>query len=192
MGITMIATGAFRETGASFFFIPKGALTHHLVVTSSISLDLPQSGRSRSFRCSSSPHKAGFAGTPVRRWYPSLRSGRALCEADCALFGERQTMPPSLRTLVVIACTAGRQLAPCLPLRCKLLSFVGTTCHPPAKTCHCTRHALRVRQLSRRDGRCHPAPSIFFCRAKRNKTAPCRGQKGRERLWRSIIWKQRS
>ena len=25
-----------------------------------------------------------------------------------------------------------------------------------------------------------PAPSIFFCRAKRNKTAPCRGQKGRE------------
>ena len=29
MGITMTATGAFRETGASFFFIPKGALTHH-------------------------------------------------------------------------------------------------------------------------------------------------------------------
>ena len=25
-----------------------------------------------------------------------------------------------------------------------------------------------------------PAPSIFFCRAKRNKIAPCRGQKGRE------------
>ena len=25
-----------------------------------------------------------------------------------------------------------------------------------------------------------PAPSIFFCLAKRNKTAPCRGQKGRE------------
>ena len=62
MGITMIATGAFRETGASFFFIPKGALTHHLVVTSSISLDLPQSGRSRSFRCSSSPHETHFVG----------------------------------------------------------------------------------------------------------------------------------
>ena len=30
MGITMTATRAFRETGASFFFIPKGALTHHL------------------------------------------------------------------------------------------------------------------------------------------------------------------
>jgi len=37
-----------------------------------------------------------------------------------------------------------------------------------------------------------PAPSIFFCRAKRNKTAPCREQKGSERLWQSIIWKQRS
>ena len=155
MGITMIATGAFRETGASFFFIPKGALTHHLVVTSSISLDLPQSGRSRSFRCSSSPHKAGFAGTPVRRWYPSLRSGRALCEADCALCGERQTMPPSLRASVVIACAAGRWLSPHLNLRCKSLSLSGTTCHPPAKSCH--------RQLYRRDGRCHPAPSIFFC-----------------------------
>jgi len=104
MGITMIATGAFRETGASFFFIPKGALTHHLVVTSSISLAPPQGGRSRSFRCSSSPRKAGFAGTPVRRWYPSLRSGRALCEADRALCGERQPMPSSLRASGVIAC----------------------------------------------------------------------------------------
>ena len=37
-----------------------------------------------------------------------------------------------------------------------------------------------------------PAPSIFFCPDKRNKTAPCRGQKGSERLWLSIIWKRRS
>ena len=29
MGITLSMTGAFRETGASFFFVPKGALTHH-------------------------------------------------------------------------------------------------------------------------------------------------------------------
>ena len=79
MGITMIATGAFRETGASFFFIPKGALTHHLVVTSSISLDLPQSGRSRSFLCSSSPHKAGFAGTPGVQ----LRSPRVFAVQLC-------------------------------------------------------------------------------------------------------------
>ena len=46
-----------------------------------------------------------------RRWYPSLRSGRALCEADCALCGERQTMlSPSLRASAVIGCTAGRSV----------------------------------------------------------------------------------
>ena len=39
-----------------------------------------------------------------------LRISRALCEADCALFGARQTIPPSLRALVVIACTAGRSV----------------------------------------------------------------------------------
>ena len=75
MGITLSMTGALRETGASFFFIPKGALTHHR----------PKG----------------------RRWYPSLRSGRALCEADCALFGERQTMPPCLRATVAIVCAEG-------------------------------------------------------------------------------------
>ena len=62
MGITLSMTGAFRETGASFFFIPKGALTHHLVVTSSISLAPPQGGSSRSFRCSSSPHETHSVG----------------------------------------------------------------------------------------------------------------------------------
>ena len=41
----------------------KGALTHHLVVANSISLAPPLCGRSHSFRCSSSPHKAGFAGS---------------------------------------------------------------------------------------------------------------------------------
>ena len=137
MGITLSMTGAFRETGASFFFIPKGALTHHL--------------RSR-------------------RWYPSLRSGRALCEADRALCGERQTMPPSLRASVAIACAAGRQLSPHLQLRCKPLSLSGAICHQPAKTCH--------RQICRRDGRCHPAPSIFFClRQKKQKRLPAGSRK---------------
>ena len=78
MGITMIATGAFRETGTSFFFIPKGALTHHRAAGPAVVL--------------------------------LLRISRALCEADCALFGERQAMPPSLRASVVIACAAVRGL----------------------------------------------------------------------------------
>ena len=59
--ITIELGEAFRGTGTLFFF-PKGALTHHLVGTSSISLAPPQSGRPHSFRCASSPHKAGFAG----------------------------------------------------------------------------------------------------------------------------------
>lgn len=54
MGITMIATGAFREAGASFFFIPKG-------------------------HTYSPPPKCDAF---WRRWYPSQWSGRALCEAD--------------------------------------------------------------------------------------------------------------
>ena len=32
---------------------------------------------------------------------------RALCEADCALYGERQTMPPCLRAAVAIVCAEG-------------------------------------------------------------------------------------
>ena len=168
MGITMIATGAFRETGASFFFIPKGALTHHLVVTSSISLAPPQGGRSRSFRCSSSPRKAGFAGTPVRRWYPSLRSGRALCEADRALCGERQTIPPSLRASVVIACAAGRRLSPHLHLRCKSLSLPWDNL-PPA----CDKPATGSFVAEMDDAIPH-RPFSFAC-AKRNKNAPLRG-----------------
>ena len=132
MGITLSMTGAFRETGASFFFIPKGALTHHL--------------RSR-------------------RWYPSLRSGRALCEADCALCGERQTMPQC--TPAVIVCAAGRRLSPYLLLRCKLLSAAGTTCHPPAKTCR--------RQLYRSYGRCLPRTVHFLLPRQKKQNRPLQG-----------------
>ena len=193
MGITMIATGAFRETGASFFFIPKGALTLHLVVTSSISLDLPQSGRSRSFRCSSSPHKAGFAGTPVRRWYPSLRSGRALCEADCALCGERQTMPPSLRASVVIACAAGRRLPPHLHLRSKSLSPIRGNLPPACE--NLPLHKARPSGAAAFSQRwTMPSRTVHFLlyAPKETKTPPCGEQKGRDPLWRSITWKQRS
>jgi hypothetical protein len=138
MGITLSMTGAFRETGASFFFIPKGALTHHL---------------------------------QSRRWYSSLRSGRALfTKHPQDASPEGQTMPQ--RFPAVIVCAAGRRLSPCLPLRCKPLSSFRTTCTRLQKPATGSFFAGM-------DG-CCPAPSIFFCRAKRNKTAPCRGQKGRE------------
>ena len=69
MGITLSMTGAFRETGASFFFIPKGALTHHLVVTSSISLAPPQAAGLAHSAAPPLPTKPkGLCGDPSRRW----------------------------------------------------------------------------------------------------------------------------
>ena len=151
MGITMTATGAFRETGASFFFIPKGALTHHL---------------------------------QSRRWYPSLRSGRALFTKhpqDASPEGGRQCRSVSLPSLSVRLAEGFR-----------LVCFFAANCCPLSR-----QPATRLRKPATRSffaemDDASSAPSIFFCRAKRNKTAPCRGQKGSEELWRSIIWKQRS
>ena len=152
MGITLSMTGAFRETGASFFFIPKGALTHHL--------------RSR-------------------RWYPSLRSGRALCEADRALCGERQTMPPSLLASVVIACAAGRRLSPHLHLRCKSLSLPWDNLPPACEN-------LPPAALSQRWTMPSRTVHFLLLAPKETKTPPCGEQKGRDPLCRSIIWKLRS
>ena len=50
---------------------------------------------------------------------PALQSGRALCEADRALCGERQTMLPCLRAAVIIVCAEEQSAVP-----------------PPVKTCH--------------------------------------------------------
>ena len=99
---------------------------------------------------------------------PPSRSGRALCEADCALCGERQTMPQ--RIPAVIVCAVGRRLSPCLPLRCKPLSSFGTTCHPPAKTCH--------RQLSRSYGRCLPCTVHFLLPRQKKQNRPLQGAEG--------------
>ena len=100
---------------------------------------------------------------PARRaggGIPPSSGTRALCEPSTGCFSRGQPMPQ--RIPAVIVCAAGRRLSPHLHLRCKPLSLFRTTCHPPAKICHSTRHALRVRQLYRSYGRCFPAPSIFF------------------------------
>ena len=160
MGITLSMTGAFRETGASFFFIPKGALTHHL--------------RSR-------------------RWYPSLRSGRALCEADRALCGERQTMPPNLRcrsSLPVRLADGCRLICIVAANRCPCL---GPTCHPPAT--NLPQHKARplgAAALSQRWTMPSRTVHFLLLAPKETKTPPCGEQKGRDPLWRSIIWKLRS
>ena len=107
-------------------------------------------------------HRAGGGIPPFGR---AVRSARRIalsaesarqCRRAC---GRRASLPVWL---------ADRS-SPGLQLRRKLLSSVGTTCHPPAKTCH--------RQLCRSYGRCYPAQSIFFCLGKRNKTAPYGGRK---------------
>ena len=100
----------------------------------------------------------------------------ALPEASTGCFSRGgQTMPPSLWAPVIIACASGRQLSPCLPLRCKPLSSAGTTCHPPAKTCHSTRHALRVRQLYRSYGRCIPSTVHFLLSRQKKQNRPLQG-----------------
>ena len=170
MGITMTTTGRSGKPGRLSFF----PIRAHLLTTSSSQASYPSTHRKAAglahYAAPPLPTKQALRGSPVRRWYPSLRSGRALCEADRALCGERQTMPPSLRASVVIVCAAGRRLSPPLHLRCKSLSPSGTTCHPPAKTCR--------RQLYRRDGRCFSAPSIFFClRQKKQKRLPAGSRK---------------
>ena len=171
--------GALGETWASLFFPDKGALTHHHVVASFISFALPQEAGLTHSAAPPSPTKQALRGPLCGGGIPpsgrAVRSSRSIRRM---LLQRGQTMPQCIPAVIV--CAAGRRLSPHLHLRCKPLSLFRTTCHPPAKICHSTRHALRVRQLYRSYGRCFPAPSIFFCRAKRNKTAPCRGQKGRE------------
>ena len=118
-----------------------------------------------------------------RRWYPSRWSGRALCEADCALFGERQAMPPSLRASVVIACTAGRSVfarfaaPPQTVVLCR--DNLPSACEnlPPAA----------LSQL----WTMLPRTVHFLLSRQKKQNRPLRGQKGSERLWRSIIWKLR-
>ena len=151
MGITMIVTGRLGKPERPSFFIPKGALTHHL--------------RSR-------------------RWYPSLQSGRALFTKhpqDASPEGADNAAAFPCRHCLCGWQTAFALFAPSLQTVVLCRDNLPPACGKPATG---SFPAAMDDAL--------PAPSIFFCRAKRNKTAPCRGQKGRERLWRSIIWKQRS
>ena len=150
MGITITAAGAFRETGASFFF-PRRA---HLLTT-----------------C-----KAGGGIPPFSRAVRSSRSIRRML-----LQRGRQCRSVSLPSLSVRLADGLRLVCLFAANRCPLTGQPATRLRKPANGSF----------IAAMDG-CFPAPSIFFCRAKRNKTAPCRGQKGSERLWRSIIWKRRS
>ena len=161
MGITMTATGAFRETGASFFFIPKGALTHHLPAGQAV-VSLPSVGpcalrgglRSLRRAPDNATEPAGVGRHCLYGWQIGLHPVCSFTANCCPLSGQ-----PAIR-LRKPATAQGT------PFGCG--SFIAVM------------------------DDASPAPSIFFCPDKRNKTAPCRGQKGSERLWLSIIWKRRS
>lgn len=86
-----------RETGRPVSFVPKGALTHHLVVAKSASLRFRRWRKLRTLPCSSSPHKVyNFAGAPVRRWY-CLRQPCAL-RGGCGSCGSLMSNATSLRS----------------------------------------------------------------------------------------------
>jgi hypothetical protein len=75
--------------------------------------------------------------------------------------------------------------------RCPVCRFAANPCPLPGQSATLLRKPATGSFIAVMDD-ASPAPSIFFCLGKRNKTAPCRGQKGSERLWRSIILKPRS
>ena len=95
----------------------------------------------------------------------------ALHEASAGCFsrGGRQCRSVSLPSLSV-------RLADGLCLVC---TFVANRCPYLGQPATRLRKPAADSFLAAMDD-AFPAPSIFFCRAKRNKTAPCRGQKGRE------------
>ena len=140
MGITMTATGTFRETGASFFFIPKGALTHHWPQASG---GIPPFGR---------------AVRSARRIALSAESARQ-CRRAC---GRRSSLPVRL--------AEGR---------CPVCRFAANPCPLPGQAATRLRKPATGSFIAVMDD-ASPAPSIFFCPDKRNKAAPCRGQKGSE------------
>jgi len=164
-------TGAFRETGTSFFFIPKGALTHHIVVASSISLAPPQAAGLAHCAAPPLPTKqalrgplfgggippAGRAVRSARRIALSAESARQ-CRRACGL---RSSLPVRPADGFRLICIFAANHCPCL----------GTTCHPPAKTCH--------RQLSRSYGRCIPGTVHFLLSRQKKQNRPLQGAEGK-------------
>ena len=126
----------------------------------------------------------GRSGKPER---PSFFPIRAHLLTTCEAGGG---IPPSGRAvrsarLIALSAESTRQCrcVPLPPLSVRLVEGLCLVCLFAANRCPLTgQPATRLRKpangsfIAAMDG-CFPAPSIFFCRAKRNKTAPCRGRK---------------
>ena len=178
MGITMTVMGRLGTPERPSFLSRRA----HLLTTSSSQAPYPSTCRKAAGLAHSAapplPTKQALRGPLFGGGIPPfgrvVRSARRIalsaenarqCRRACGL---RSSLPVRLADGCRLICIFAANRCP----------PSGATCHPPAKTCHCTRHALRVRQLSRRDGRCHPAPSIFFCmRQKKQKRLPAGSRK---------------
>lgn len=113
----------------------------------------------------------GRAVRSARRIALSAESARQYRRA-CGL---RSSLPVRLADGCRLICIFAANRCPCL----------GTTCHPPATN-------LPPAALSQRWTMPSRTVHFLLLAPKETKTPPCGEQKGRDPLWRSIIWKLRS
>ena len=73
--------------------------------------------------------------------------------------------------------------------RCPVCRFAANPCPLPGQAATRLRKPATGSFIADMDGTC--CPSIFFF-GKETKASPCGEQKGRDKLWQFIIWKQRS
>ena len=181
--IPKIIREAFWETGASLLFSRKGALTHHHVVASFISLAPPQATGLTHSAAPPFPHKAGFAGAPCWRWYSSLRSDScALHEASAGRFS-RGAGNASVPDGTCHHCLCGWQSASAafaLPsqIRCSCSVQPAIRLRKPAAVLHMPfEHGRVIASLDDAADttldKSIPASSIFFCiRQKKQQRLP--------------------
>ena len=198
--LMQIISTAFEDTGRSgkperLFFFPEGR-TYSPPRRRKLHIPRPAaSGWSRSFRCSSSPHKAGFAGTPWQAVVSLLRRARALFAnhpPDASQEGS-QCRNVSLPSLAVrLADRSSPLFAASLQTVVPCLDNLPTACEnlPPQKK---TPSGSRMLQLYRSYGRMLPRTVHFLLIApKETKTLPAGSRKGSDILWQSITLKLKS
>ena len=123
-----ITREASRATG-TFLFFPKGALTHHLVGTDSISLALPFGQSSLIPLFLLSPKSLATFRGPFRRWY--FRWKPCALRGECGFCGSLMDNATSLG----ICCHCPRSW--CAVNAHRIPSLQPTLFHQlPAQTCH--------------------------------------------------------
>ena len=141
----------------------------------------------------------GRSGKPER---PSFFPIRAHLLTTCEAGGG---IPPSGRAvrsarLIALSAESTRQCR-CVPLPplsvrlveglCLVCLFAANRCPLPGQPATRLRKPATGSFVAEMDDAIPHRPFSFVC-AKRNKNAPCGEQKGRDPLWRSIIWRLKS